>query len=97
MSYIDPLDVPDLNEERLHKFMTEELGIRFSPGFLHQLIIERDIVPTRIGRNLYFTRRDALEWLVLQRKKSRIEARDKRRARAKRELEEANAQLAELG
>lgn len=96
MNYLDPLDVPDLNEERLFLFMRDELGLPVKEGFIHQEIIEREIVPTVIAGKLFFTRRDALEWLQRQRRKSRIAANLKRRERAKRDLEEATQELAQL-
>lgn len=96
MSYLDPLDVPDLKEHQLFLFMKNELGLPVTEGYIHNEIIAREIVPTKIGSNNYFTRRDALEWLERTRKMSRIAARDRRRERAKRELKEADAQLADL-
>lgn len=96
MIYLDPLDVPDLNEQRLFLFMRDELGLPVKEGFIHQEIIEREIVPTVIAGKLFFTRRDALEWLERQREKSRIAASMKRRERAKQDLREATEQLAQL-
>ncbi|MDT5094409.1 MAG: hypothetical protein QOH60_3772 [Mycobacterium sp.] len=57
MDYLEQLDVPDLNEERLLLFMRNELGLP-----VNQEIIEREIVRAVITGKLFFHRRGALQW-----------------------------------
>ena len=64
MDYIDPLDRTDLKEEGLFKFLKYEVGAPVTRSLIHEAIIRREIVPTKFGRNNWFSRRDGLNYLA---------------------------------
>lgn len=67
---IDPLDIPDLKEAGLVQFMRDCFGPAITVNIIHQAIVDREIVPTKIGRNNWFSRRDGINWFEAQREKS---------------------------
>lgn len=67
---IDPLDIPNLNEQGLFDYLHKELGIPMGRNAIKVAVMSRQIKPTRIsGKNL-FSRSDGLNWITAQRNKS---------------------------
>lgn len=67
---IDPLDITDLKEAGLVQFMQDCFGPAITASVIHEAIVNREIVPTKIGKNNWFARRDGIEWFEVQRQKS---------------------------
>lgn len=59
----DPMSIPNLTEQGLFEYIRNELGVPITRGRIKWAVIDREFVPTRIGRANLFSRRDALDWL----------------------------------
>jgi hypothetical protein len=59
----DPMSIPNLTEQGLFEYIRNELGVPVTRGKIKWAVIDREFVPTRIGRANLFSRRNALDWL----------------------------------
>lgn len=99
MSYVDPLDIPDMNQDDVFRYVRIVGRIPITPSTVHQAVLSKDLVPTKLSGKNRFTRRSALKWVESMGIPVDF---DVARATRKRELaaEElalADATLAELG
>lgn len=62
----DPMSIPNLTEQGLFEYIRNELGVPVTRGKIKWAVIDREFVPTRIGRANLFSRRNALDWLRQQ-------------------------------
>jgi hypothetical protein len=67
MGNIDPLDIPNMDEEQSYEYMLNELKIPITRRAIKWAVIDREVIPTRIGRKNLFSRRDWLLWLESRR------------------------------
>lgn len=62
---VDELDKPVLNEEALWEFLYFDEGLTsVTRRSIKMAVINREIVPTRIGCSNYFSKRDGLDWVT---------------------------------
>jgi hypothetical protein len=66
---LDPLDIPNLNEQGLFEYLHKELGIPLGRNTIRTAVQNREIVPTVIARKHLFSRSDGLKWITEQRNK----------------------------
>lgn len=59
---VDPLDVPNLNQEQLFETLVE-LGFPVTRWAIKMAVIDREIIPTRLGGKNWFSIRDGLDWI----------------------------------
>ena len=50
MGDIDPLDIPNMDEEQSFEWMVDELKIPVTRHVVKWAVIDREVIPTRIGR-----------------------------------------------
>lgn len=70
MDYTDPMDIPNLTEDQLFAYLRDELGVPVTRRAVKFAVINREIVPRRIGKKNVFSRADGLNWLDSLRVKS---------------------------
>lgn len=64
MTYIDPLDRADLTEQELWEFLHYDEGlVGLTRRAIKYAVMRREIIPTKFGRNNFFSRRDGLGWV----------------------------------
>lgn len=63
---IDPLDVPNLNEERLFQRL-QALGFPVTRRSIKHAVLRRELIPVRIGRGNFLSLRDGLDWIESRR------------------------------
>ncbi len=62
----NPLDVTDLTEEQLWEYLVS-LGYPVTRRAIKWAVLRREILPVRLGRGNYFSRRDGLDWIESRR------------------------------
>lgn len=61
---MDDRELPIYNEQQLFEFLRYDLGVTgVSRRSVKHAVIHREIVPTRLGNNNYFSKQDGLDWL----------------------------------
>ena len=70
-SFLDPLDVADLTELGLFRFLKYDVGVPVTTSLIHVAVMRREIIPTKLGRRSLFSRRDGLNWLAAQKEKGK--------------------------
>lgn len=63
---IDPLEVPNLNEEQLFEKLLD-LGFPVTRRAIKYAVLRRELIPVRIGRGNYFSVKDGLRWVESRR------------------------------
>jgi hypothetical protein len=63
---LDPLDVPNLNQDEVFWFMVDE-GIPTTRWMVKQMFARREVHPVRLGNSNYVSRRQVLEWVESRR------------------------------
>jgi hypothetical protein len=69
--FLNPLDVADLTESGLFRFLKYDVGVPVTASLIHTAVMRREIIPTRLGRRNMFSRRDGLNWLAAQKEKGK--------------------------
>ena len=60
-------ELPTFNERQLFEYLHYDLGVvGVTRRSVKHAVIRREIIPTRIGNNNYFSKRDGLNWLEAQ-------------------------------
>lgn len=54
---------PTMTEQELWEWLHYNEGIPVSRRAIKHAVINREIVPTRLGNNNYFSKQDGLDWL----------------------------------
>ena len=73
--HLDELDKPNLTEDELFRYLHEDEGLVFVSRYgIKQAVIRREIVPTRIGRNNLFSKRDGLNWIKSRKQQGQYRA-----------------------
>lgn len=54
---------PTMTEQELWEWLHYDEGIPVSRRAIKHAVINREIVPTRLGNNNYFSKQDGLDWL----------------------------------
>lgn len=68
---MDELDKPVLTEQGLFEFLCyEEELTSITRHTVKWAVINREIIPTRIGRRNFFSKRDGLDWVASLKLKS---------------------------
>lgn len=60
---MDDIDAPNLNEQELWEYLHYELSIPVPRRTVKHAVINRELVPTRLGGKNLFSRADAHAWL----------------------------------
>jgi hypothetical protein len=64
---VDGIELPIFNEQQLFEYLRHDLGVvGVTRRSVKHAVIRREIVPTRIGNNNYFSKQDGLDWLKAQ-------------------------------
>ena len=64
---MDDRELPIYNEQQLFEYLRYHLGVTgVTRRSIKHGVIRREIVPTRIGNNNYFSKQDGLDWLKAQ-------------------------------
>jgi hypothetical protein len=61
---MDDLDRPNLTEQELFEFLCYDEDLPVTRRAIKHAVIRREIVPARIGRGNYFSKRDGLDWIA---------------------------------
>lgn len=61
---MNSLDRPNLTEQELYDYLDDEEELPVTKRAVHDAILRREILPTRIGRGNYFSKRDGLDWIA---------------------------------
>ncbi len=64
---MNDVDVPKYSEQELWEYMAYDLGVPVPRRSVHWAVINREIVPTRIGGKNLFSHADAHVWLESRR------------------------------
>lgn len=64
---MDDLDRPNLTEQELFEFLRYDEDLPVTRRAIKHAVIRREIVPARIGRGNYFSKRDGLDWIASRR------------------------------
>ena len=64
MGYLSDLDKPNLTEQQLFEYLRYDEDVPVTRRSVKYAVMRREIVPTRIGRSNYFTKRDGLDWIA---------------------------------
>lgn len=59
---VDPLDVPNLNQEQLFEKLVD-MGFPVTRWGIKMAVIDREIIPTRLSGKNFFSIRDGLDWI----------------------------------
>jgi hypothetical protein len=63
MGYLTDLDKPNLTEQQLFEYLRHDEDVPVTRRSIKYAVMHREIVPTKIGRSNYFSKRDGLDWL----------------------------------
>ena len=104
MSYLDPLDAPNMNVRQVHRFVTDDVGFMMKKQQIDTAVAHGKLPCIRGAgsRGNRFSRRMVLKWLEslgvpVDWDRARVEAARQHAQAAKRELADVDAQLTELG
>ena len=104
MSYLDPLDAPNLNVRQVHRFVTDDVGFLMKKQEIDTAVAQGQLQCIRGAgsRGNRFSRRMVLTWLehlsvAVDWDRARTEAARQRVQAVQRELTNVDAQLTELG
>ncbi|MFZ0834897.1 MAG: hypothetical protein WAM92_17850 [Mycobacterium sp.] len=61
---MDDLDRPNLTEQELYEYLHCDEDLPVTKRAVHDAILRREILPTRIGRGNYFSKRNGLDWIA---------------------------------
>ncbi|TXH24464.1 MAG: hypothetical protein E6R06_12220 [Mycobacterium sp.] len=64
---MDDLDRPNLSEQELYEYLYLDEDLPVTRRAIRDAVLRREILPTRIGRGNYFSRRDGLNWIESRR------------------------------
>jgi hypothetical protein len=64
MGYLSDLDKPNLNEQQLFEYLRHDEGSPVTRRSVKYAVMRREIIPTKIGRSNYFSKRDGLDWIA---------------------------------
>ncbi|PQM52518.1 hypothetical protein C5U48_09400 [Mycolicibacter virginiensis] len=64
---MDDLDRPNLSEQELYEYLYYEEDLPVTRRGIKDAVLRREILPTRIGRGNYFSKRDGLNWIASRR------------------------------
>lgn len=64
---MDEFDRPNLTEQALYEYLHHDEELPVTKRAVHDAILRREILPTRIGRGNFFSKRDGLDWIASRR------------------------------
>ena len=64
MGYLNELDKPNLTEQQLFEYLRNDEDVPVTRRSIKYAVMRREIVPTKIGRSNYFSKRDGLDWIA---------------------------------
>jgi hypothetical protein len=68
---MDDLDRPNLSEQELYEYLYFDEDLPVTRRGIRDAVLRREILPTRIGRGNYFSKRDGLNWIASRRQPGR--------------------------
>lgn len=71
---MDDNDKPVLNQADVYAWLHDGEGLPVTRSAIKWAVIRRELVPTKIGRALYFSRNDVLRWLESLREEPKVPA-----------------------
>lgn len=60
---MDDLDRPNMTEQELWEYLYYDEDLPVTRRAIKWAVLRREIVPTRLGRANYFSKRDGLNWI----------------------------------
>ena len=63
---MDPIDVTNLNQDGVFEYLAGE-GFPVTRRMIKWAVLRRELIPVRLGRGNYWSRRDALQWIESRR------------------------------
>lgn len=69
MGYLGDLDKPNLTEQQLFEYLRDDEELPVTRRSVKYAVMRRDIIPTKIGRNNYFSKRDGLNWIASRKRR----------------------------
>ncbi len=69
MGYLSDLDKPNLTEQQLFEYLRRDEDVPVTRRSIKYAVMRREIVPTRIGRSNYFSKRDGPGWLASRKRR----------------------------
>jgi len=64
MADLNDLDRPNLTEEQLWEYLHYDEDLPVARRSVKWAVLRGEIVPTKLGRNNYFSKRDGLDWIA---------------------------------
>jgi hypothetical protein len=64
---MDDSDRPNLTEQELYEYLHYDEDLPVTRRAVKDAVLRREILPTRIGRGNFFSKRDGLDWIVSRR------------------------------
>jgi hypothetical protein len=64
---MDDLDRPNLTQQELYEYLHYDEDLPVTRRAITDAVLRREILPTRIGRGNFFSKRDGLEWIKSRR------------------------------
>jgi hypothetical protein len=64
MGYLSDFDKPNLAEQQLFEYLRNDEAVPVTRRSIKYAVMRREIVPTKIGRSNYFSKRDGLDWIA---------------------------------
>jgi hypothetical protein len=61
---VDDLDRPNMTEQELYEYLRFDEDLSATKRSVHDAVLRREILPTRIGRGNFFSKRDGLDWIA---------------------------------
>jgi hypothetical protein len=69
MGFLSDLDKPNLTEQQLFEYLRCDEDVPVTRRSIKYAVMRREIVPTRIGRSNYFSKRDGLDWIATRKRR----------------------------
>jgi hypothetical protein len=64
MGYLSDCDKPNLTEKQLFEYLRDDEEVPVTRRSVKYAVMRREIVPTKLGRGNYFSKRDGLDWIA---------------------------------
>lgn len=69
MGYLSDVDKPNLTEQHLFEYLRYDEDVPVTRRSIKYAVMRREIVPTKIGRSNYFSKRDGLDWIASRKRR----------------------------
>jgi hypothetical protein len=80
MADLSDLDKPNMSEEELWEYLHYDEDLPVTRRAVKWAVLRREILPTRIGRTNYFSKRDGLDWIKSRKQTGNYSAPESRAA-----------------